>query len=305
VGDAVRGAVRLALYLGLTLPLMPVQAALVALRSPLAAALPRAYHRLVLRILGIRLEVAGEPSAARPTLFVSNHSSYLDVEVLGSLLPVSFVAKSEVGGWPLFGWLARLQRTVFVERRRDRAGRGRDDMAARLLAGDSLVLFAEGTSSDGNRVLPFRTALFAVAALEPDGRPLVVQPVSVTAVRLDGMPLGYAGRALYAWYGDMDLAPHLWDAVRAGDLGVRVEFHQPVALGQFGSRKALADHCHRVVADGVSRAVAGRTVRAGVADDPPQEDDGDDGDDVGDDGGEGIRRDARGDAARRGAPAAA
>lgn len=262
MGATIRGAVRLALYLGLTLPLMPVQAALVALRSPLATALPRAYHGLVLRILGIRLEVVGTPSRARPTLFVANHSSYLDIEVLGSLLPVSFVAKSEVGTWPLFGWLARLQRTVFVERRREKAGRGRDDMAARLSAGDSLVLFAEGTSSDGNRVLPFRTALFAVAALEPGGRPLAVQPVSVAAVRLDGMPLGYEGRPLYAWYGDMDLAPHLWDAVRAGDLGVRVEFHEPVALPRFPSRKALADHCHRVVADGVSRAVSGRAAPA-------------------------------------------
>jgi len=263
MGSTVLGLWRLALYLGLTLCAMPVQVALLLLRRPERTRFPVWYHRQVLRIVGIRLVVIGAPSAAKPTLFVSNHSSYLDIEVLGALLPASFVAKSEVSGWPMFGLLAKLQRTVFIERRRGRTGRSRDDIAARLEGGDNLVLFAEGTSSDGNRVLPFKSALFAVASLRPGGRPLVVQPVSVTPTRLDGIPLGYAHRTLYAWCGDMSLAPHLWDFVRLGRMVVQVEFHPPVTLDEVSSRKALAEHCWVRVAAGVSRAIAGRAPDSG------------------------------------------
>jgi lyso-ornithine lipid O-acyltransferase len=258
MGSAFVGFVRLAIYLGLTVVLMPIQAILVATRSAMRDRLPQWYHRRVLRIVGMSVEVLGTPSSARPTLFVSNHSSYWDIEVLGSLLTVSFVAKSEVGAWPLFGLLARLQRTVFVQRRRPAVGRSRTEIQDRIDQGDSLVLFAEGTSSDGNRVLPFKSALFAAAAPRAGRTSLVVQPVSIVATRLDGIPLGYVQRHLYSWYGSMDLAPHLWSAVKAGRIHVRVEFHPTVSYDDFANRKALAEHCWRDCAGGVSRAVTGR-----------------------------------------------
>ncbi|MEX3930174.1 lysophospholipid acyltransferase family protein, partial [Paraburkholderia sp. BR10936] len=152
------------------------------------------YHGVCARLMGLDVVVRGQ-RADGPVLFVSNHSSYLDITVLGSQIPGSFVAKSEVGSWPFFGLLARLQRTVFVERKaRASVDKQRDDIGSRLDAGDSLILFPEGTSSDGNRTLPFKTALFAVAARRIDGRPLTVQPVSVAATRLDGIPMGFAFR---------------------------------------------------------------------------------------------------------------
>jgi 1-acyl-sn-glycerol-3-phosphate acyltransferase len=258
MGSTVLGISRLAAYLAWTLLLIPVQAVAVAFRLPLQRRLPRFYHRACCRILGLRLDVRGTPSTARPTLFVSNHSSYLDITVLGALVEGSFVAKTEVGTWPLFGLLAKLQRSVFVDRRSRNADRHRDSLRERLEAGDNLILFPEGTSSDGNRTLPFKSALFAVAATEVDGRPITVQPVSVTATRLDGIPLGRAFRPFYAWYGDMDLMPHLWQMIRLGDLTVAVEFHEPVSLAAVASRKALADHCWRAVANGVAAANSGR-----------------------------------------------
>src|SRR5579863_7224920 len=97
--------VRLCGYLALTVPLMPVQALLVACRSPLAAGFPMLYHRLCWRILGFRVVARGERSTRRPTLFVCNHVSYLDITILGGLLKACFVAKSEVARWPLFGTL--------------------------------------------------------------------------------------------------------------------------------------------------------------------------------------------------------
>lgn len=264
-GSRVLGILRLAGYLFWTLCLLPIQGVAVRTGRPLRHRLPRFYHRTCARILGIDLVVRGERSSARPTLFVSNHSSYLDITVLGGLVQASFVAKADVARWPFFGLLARLQETVFVERAaRSAVGAQRDQMAARLDAGDNLILFPEGTSSDGNRVLPFKTALFSVATRAGGTSPLTVQPVSVTATALDGVPLGRAMRPVYAWYGDMELAPHLWRMIGLGRLTLEVEFHPPVTVDAFASRKALADHCRRSVADGVERAISGRARPAPV-----------------------------------------
>lgn len=256
--DSALRLVRVVAYCALTFSLMPVQAVLLALHSPLAKRLPRSYHRLVCRILGITIELYGTPSPARPTLFVANHTSYLDIEILGAAIPGSFVSKADVDGWPLFGWLARLQRTVFIDRKRRSVTRQRDALSTRLREGDQLVLFPEGTSGDGQHLLPFKSALFA-AVMESDGAgDIAVQPVSVAYLRLDGMPLGRSYRPLFAWYGDMDLVPHLWTMLGLGHLGVSVTFHPPVRAADFASRKALADHCAAVTTAGLSVALSGR-----------------------------------------------
>ena len=249
---------RLLLYTGLTLPLMPVQALLLLVGSPLAERLPRAYHRLAGRILGFDTTVIGTPSALRPTLFVANHTSYVDIEILGGVLDASFVAKSEVKRWPLFGWLARLQRTVFVDRRANTAHQQRDAIVERLREGGRLILFPEATSNDGTRVLPFKSALFAAVHGAHLEHPITVQPVSIAYVTLDGMPIGRFYRPFFAWYGDMDMASHLWAMVGLGRVGVTVEFHAPVSIAEFPTRKALAEYCWRVVSAGVASAISGR-----------------------------------------------
>jgi 1-acyl-sn-glycerol-3-phosphate acyltransferase len=257
---------RITVYLAVTLLLVPVQAVLVAAKSPLAAAFPRLYHRLCCRILGFRIEAKGALSERHPTLFVVNHVSYVDITILGALIKGSFVAKSEVAGWPLFGVLAKLQRTVFIERQVRRAAAQRGELTRRLAAGDDLILFPEGTSSDGTRVLPFKSALFS--ATETGGNPVVVQPVSVAYVRLNGMPMGRLYRPFFAWYGDMEMAPHLWELLGLGVAGVSVEFHAPVMAGAFPSRKALAAYCQGVIADGLAAALSGRE-RDGAGSVPP------------------------------------
>jgi len=245
-------------YFLLTLPLMPVQAVLIGLKTPLALKVPLAYHRLVCRLLGIAIERRGNASTARPTLFVANHTSYLDIEILGASIPAAFVSKADVDGWPLFGWLARLQRTVFIDRKRRNVERQRNALADRLTAGDSLILFPEGTSGDGQRLLPFKSALFAAVIETARDRPVTVQPISIAYLRLDGMPLGRFYRPFFAWYGDMDLAPHLWVMLGLGRLGIGVTFHAPVAASDFPSRKELSEYCERVVAGGLAAALAGR-----------------------------------------------
>jgi lyso-ornithine lipid O-acyltransferase len=245
---------RLAVYLAWTFLLMPVQAVGLLLRRPWVTSLPCFYHRRCCRLLGLRVRRIGRPSTARPVLFAANHISYIDITVLGSLLSASFIAKREVAGWPLFGWLAKLQRSVFIDRQVRSTAAQRDSIAGRLAAGEALILFPEGTSSDGNRVLPFKSALFSVA----DTADLTVQPVSIAYTRLDGMPIGRRLRPLFAWYGSMAMAPHLWTMLGLGTVEVVVEFHQPTTFAACGSRKGLARYCEERVAAGLASAVSGR-----------------------------------------------
>jgi lyso-ornithine lipid O-acyltransferase len=263
--SALLAGTRLALYLALTLSLMPVQALLVLVRSPLAVRLPRAYHRLCRRIFGVRVAVSGAQSDVHPTLFVSNHVSYLDITVLGSLIGGSFVAKAEVARWPLFGWLAKLQRTVFIDRQRASTVSQGEEMRRRLASGDNIVLFPEGTSSDGNRTLRFKSSLLAVADGLIAGRPVTVQPISLAYTRLDGIPIGRAFRPFFAWYGDMAMAAHLWRMAGLGTMTVGLHFHPPLTVAVCGSRKALALAAQRAVAHGVAALLSGRAVADGAA----------------------------------------
>lgn len=248
---------RLALYLAWTVPLMPVQAVGLLLRRSWVSTFPRFYHRWCCRILGLRVRRIGQPSAARPVLFAANHISYLDITVFGSLIAGSFIAKSEVAGWPLFGWLARLQRSVFIDRRVRSTMQQRDSIAGRLAAREALILFPEGTSGNGNRVLPFKSALFSVADRAGSGS-LTVQPVSIAYTGLDGTPIRRVFRPLFAWYGAMAMAPHLWRLMGFGKVEIIVEFHRPTTLAECGSRKMLARYCQERVAVGLEAALTGR-----------------------------------------------
>ena len=184
-------AVRLFVFVVWVLLVVPVVAALGFCRlvGP-CRSVSRFFWQGTAKIIGIELVVRGERCPDRPVLFVANHASYLDVVVIGALVRAAFVAKMEVQQWPGIGLMARLGRTVFVERRPRRSKEQKDEMIGRLTSvGESLILFPEGTSNDGNRVLPFKSALLSVAeARLADGRPLPVQPVSVAYTRLGGFP---------------------------------------------------------------------------------------------------------------------
>jgi 1-acyl-sn-glycerol-3-phosphate acyltransferase len=258
MGSSTLKVARLALYFAWTLALMPVQWIGLALGCRWVSTLPTFYHRCCCRFLGFRVRTIGWPTTQRPVLFAANHISYTDITILGSLIAGSFIAKSEVSHWPFFGWLARLQRTVFVDRRIRSTATQRDKISQRFAAGDALILFPEGTSGDGNRILPFKTALFGAAAQRGRIAPVVVQPVSLAYTRLDGIPIGRAYRPFVAWYGAMDLLSHLWGMIGLGTVEVVVQFHPPTQLTDCGSRKALAGYCFARVAGGMAGALFGR-----------------------------------------------
>lgn len=246
--STLRGAAVLGSFMALTVPLMPVQALLLKTSRRGARHFPHWYHRQVCKLVGLRLHVDGEIASGQPVLVIANHTSWLDIPVLSAVAPLSFVAKSEVGTWPFVASLARLQRTVFVDRkRRTSVGQTANEIMDRLAEGDAVLIFAEGTSSDGNRVLPFKTSLFG--SVKPpsraEGAPAsgtVVQTLSLVYTHLRGIPLGRADRPLIGWYGDMEMGRHAWELLKAGPIDVHISIGAPIPLDAFEDRKALAKH---------------------------------------------------------------
>ncbi len=257
---ALRASAILTGFFALTVPLMPVQAVLVRLSPKAARRFPHWYHRQVCRLMGITLTIDGTVARDRPVLLVCNHTSWLDIPVLSAVAPLSFVAKKEVGGWPFVSSLARLQRTVFVDRnRRQAAGDAANEIAGRLKTGDTIVLFAEGTSSDGNRVLPFKTSLFG--AVMGDGATdsqVVVQTAAIVYTHLHGIPILRADRPRVGWYGDMEMQSHAWGVLKAGPLAVTIRVGSPVPLDSFNGRKDLALTSERSVRKAVLGVLRGR-----------------------------------------------
>lgn len=214
--------------------------------------LPPFWYRTIARLVGVQLEIVGK-RVSGPVLFVSNHVSWLDILVLGSVLPrAAFIAKREVAGWSIFGRCATLANSLFIDRTRRHASLDQTkEMQARLARGDSLILFAEGTSSDGTSIRPFKSALFAVAEQFPE---LVVQPVSLVYTHVNGIPVSRADRCRIGWFGDMELLSHVIELIAMGTIRAEVRLHPPFSFADAGSRKTLARECERLVAAGMIAA---------------------------------------------------
>ncbi|WP_299134307.1 1-acyl-sn-glycerol-3-phosphate acyltransferase [uncultured Amaricoccus sp.] len=224
-----------------------------ALADPpaLAPRIIQAWATVVLFLLGLRFQPVGAPME-HPGALVANHASWLDIVTLQRSTRGFFVSKAEVAGWPVIGFIGRAIGTVFIERRATEARRQNAVIRDRLLGGDRLCLFPEGTSTDGRRVLPFKSSLFE-AFFEPELRNLVwVQPVSIAYRPRAGLP-----KAFYGWWGDMDFGAHLVTVMARSRGGVvEATFHPPLRVADFADRKALAAAAGSAVADGFARLIA-------------------------------------------------
>jgi 1-acyl-sn-glycerol-3-phosphate acyltransferase len=230
-------AARLVGILLWTLMAMPLQAVLLLLPGPGKQRFAMIYWRGVARALGLRISVIGSVEKHRPVLFVANHTSWLDIVALGAVLPGCFVAKADIAKWPFVSWVAKLGRTVFVTRSRASLGREQDVLGERLAAGDNIILFPEGTTSDGSRVLPFSSAFLALASTP--AKPWV-QPVTLVYDGMDGLPVRRGDRPDISWYGDMDMASHYNGVGRRCSLHATIVLDSAIAPGTFTHRKALS-----------------------------------------------------------------
>jgi lyso-ornithine lipid O-acyltransferase len=232
---------KISAFLLLTALLGPLQILVLLFhKGRYAYTLPYLWHKCVTAVFAIRTHVHGTPHIGPHTLYVANHLSYLDITALGSVVPVSFVAKREVASWPIFGFLARMQQTAFIDRAPKAAAAARDSLAGMLESGKSLILFPEGTSTDGRTVLPFKSSLFALALPGTLQRPVTIQPISIN--------LEYPeNRDLYAWYGDMELVPHLWAFAKTRGARVVLHFHAPLKPESLECRKCLAQATNQII----------------------------------------------------------
>ena len=245
----IKGAVRATSFLSLTVLLILIYAACAWMGTSVRFAIRRAWSRGTCLIFGIRVVRTGEVFRACPTVYLSNHSSYLDIACLGSFVDATFIAKSEVSGWPFFGHLAKLVGTMFVRRHWRQALIQRNRLAARLLEGESFVLFGEGTSTNGLQVKPFKTSLLSVAEPWVMDRPIAVQPVTLVYLRLlDGRLIDASTTDLYAWWGSADMVGHLWRMAKQPGVLVEVHFGTPVLSWAVTSRKVLGTELQAEVA---------------------------------------------------------
>lgn len=212
--------------------------------------------RNVLRLIGLRYVVHGNPTVCRAAK-VANHGSWLDILVLNARVPLYFVSKSEVASWPGIGWLARVTGTVFIDRDRKQARAQTELFETRLLAGHKLLFFPEGTSTDGLRVLPFKTTLFAAFLSDHLRSELTLQPVTVVY-----HPPAGEEEWFYGWWGSMSFGAHALRVLAAPRQGrVEVMYHPPLAVGDFPDRKTLALACEAEVRAGFDRLRAAANSR--------------------------------------------
>ena len=223
--DTFLAVARLFIFLISTLAVVAVIAILIVLRVE-TAPLRRFYYRFMSRVLGFKFVVRGRPSEARPMLYVCNHISYLDIVAVGALVKGEFIARGDMADWPFFGAMAKAGRTVFIDRSRSSTGTAKNKIQSRMNQGGALIMFPESTSGDGNHILPFKSALFTVAENDIAGKPVHVQPISIAYTRINDLPMGVGWRSYLAWYGDMTLGPHLWQALKLGSITIEIEFHE-------------------------------------------------------------------------------
>jgi 1-acyl-sn-glycerol-3-phosphate acyltransferase len=210
------------------------------------------FQRLVCAALGVEVRVHGHPAAGR-RLIVANHVSWLDILTLGSIEPMTFLAKKEIGAPALGGRLARLQGIIFVDRGRRRCIPSvNSEMARAMVKGEPVVLFAEATTGDGNRILPFRSSHFEAIRQAAAAGAAAIQPVFLDYSRIGGLPVARRDRPLFAWYGETTFMPHFRRFVAVGPTRCDVHYGPPIPVSAETGRKVLARRTEAQV-----RALAG------------------------------------------------
>ena len=209
------------------------------------------FFKGLVKIFGIKVNIKGKQSKEN-VLFISNHISYLDIFVLGSSVDALFVAKSEIDSWPFINKMCALGRTIFVNRNDMIKVKGQmNRIISTLRGGYNVILFPEGTSSDGSKVLPFKTSLLGVIEDESH-QDMYLQPISISYSKLDGIPLEIKFRPFFAWFGNMDLVSHAWKFLGLGFSEVNVNFHEPKRFSHFKDRKNAAKYCHDIISSQIS-----------------------------------------------------
>ncbi|MBL4906248.1 MAG: 1-acyl-sn-glycerol-3-phosphate acyltransferase [Sneathiella sp.] len=241
-----------------TVALIPLQLFILQFLPKKRYLLPQIYHNGICRLLRVRVITHGIPSTDKPTLFVLNHISWLDIPVVGKTMKGSFVARTEVEDYPLFGTFSRLQQTIFIAQTRPSVKTHKDDMQLHLQQGDSIFLFPEGTSSNGIIIQKFKSTYFALAEQYEGDTPLTVQPVTLAYSQMDNLMMTRGTMIAVAWVGNEPLLGHIWNFLKTGSVTAELRFHAPITIKEYESRKKMAIDCQLTITKGLSRALTDR-----------------------------------------------
>lgn len=259
----VRATRKITVLLAWTGLCIPLQSVFIKLPGATKIKFGRFFWRTVCRILGVKLRIFGKlaeqktqsETPKRPIIYIANHTSWLDIAVAGGLLPAAFVAKEEVSSWPIVSTVARLGRVVFISRQRQSTAKEQQNMEKKLEQGENLIFFPEGTSTEGSHVFPFMSSFFVLA--KPISKNIsytipIIQPISIVYDRIGMLPVNRLRRPICSWYGDMELAPHLWDFCKWSDVRASIIYHQPLYPENFKNRKQLAQKAWDIIVTGTA-----------------------------------------------------
>ncbi|MCI5049483.1 MAG: 1-acyl-sn-glycerol-3-phosphate acyltransferase [Rickettsiales bacterium] len=203
-------------------------------------------------IIGLKIELKGRLSSHRPIMLVTNHCSYLDIFTLASQVPVSFTPKSDIRSWPVIGFCCVLAGCVFVERKASKMIQTRARIEEGLAKGRVICLFPEGTTNDGSEIKPFKSGFFSIAEGQDA---LMVQPATIVYSHVNGKVLDDEGRKDVAWFDDTLLVPHLFALLNKRSIHATIEFHEPLKMVDYESRKALCAESERVISSSYKEAI--------------------------------------------------
>lgn len=235
----------------MSLALIPVQCiVLLFAKGTSAYTIPLAWHWLQCRIFELKIDVIGTPSRKDHVFYVGNHLSHFDIFILGSLLRASFVAKEDLGKWPVVGFLCRLQQTAFISRDTRQAAVVRNNIKSMIEDGKNIILFPEGTSTRGDTVLDFKSSLFSLP-LEYAGRGLKIQPFTIRILEVDGTSAQTKElKDMYAWDRDnpISMGAHMMNFIKLRGARLQVIFHPVIVLNPEEDRKILSKRVWNIVA---------------------------------------------------------
>tara|TARA_B100001989_G_C24547413_1_gene471897 strand:+ start:886 stop:1665 length:780 start_codon:yes stop_codon:yes gene_type:complete len=247
-------------FIFLCLIVTPIQLVVLAFtKGPNAYIIPHLWHKAVCMIFRIKIRCTGKPERNDQVIFIGNHISYLDISVIASILQnASFVAKKDVEGWAVFGFLSKLQQTAFISRSKEDAAKEKLALDTMLYNGKNLIIFPEGTSTDGKEVLPFKSSLFAICFKE-NLKNIKLQPFTLQMISTNGQKISsQEDRDIYSWHINMDtpLEQHLWAFAKSKGAEISLVFHPAINAHDYSNRKTLAKTCHDAVSKELEKQAA-------------------------------------------------
>ena len=225
----------------------PIQYILVKVKLSYRIYIPIIFHRILLKILGIKVKVIGKKTSLRPLILAGNHTSYIDIIILGSIMPICFIAKQEIKSWFLFGFLAKMQNTIFIKRKNFKTLENIKNINKGLDFESAVVLFPEGTTNSGKKILNFKSSFFN---LFESNNTLGLQNFSLCYTHVNSMPIDNRTRPQVSWYGDMNIVTHLLNFLKLSSVNATVVLH-PIMQLKEQNREALSLSSIKQVKEGI------------------------------------------------------